>query len=86
MCLSVCLTLLSAVFNMTPDDLKTRVNNCTESNASDVLSQVQKLYTDYLIPSSHTYLPVENTIIIKLAEGIVSIEYKYLYICIRCYE
>lgn len=51
-----------------PDDLKLRVNNCTEGTACNVLSQVETLYRNYLHPSSHTYLPVDN--VLTLTTGI----------------
>ncbi|XP_064382621.1 sorting nexin-14-like [Halichondria panicea] len=47
---------------LTLDDLKLRVNNCTEGTACNVLSQVETLYRNYLHPSSHTYLPVDNVL------------------------
>lgn len=62
-----------------PDDLKLRVSSCTKDNALDVLSQVETLYGNYLLPSSPTYLPLENAIIMKLTEGYLI--YIILYTC-----
>ncbi len=65
----------------TADDLKLHVSSSTEANASTVLSQVETLYRNYLIPSSPSYLAVESSIVAKLAEGM----YVYMHVYMHVY-
>lgn len=51
------------------EDLKVRVNSCTKENAPHILAQVERLYRDHLLPSSHTHLPLDDTHVQQLTEG-----------------
>ena len=54
---------------MISDELKQKVSGLDVSKAQDVIGQVENLYRTYLLPTSHTYLELDQSEVAKIAEG-----------------
>ena len=56
------------------DDLKQKVGGIDAGKAQDAVAQVENLYQTYLVPSSHSYLELDQSEVAKIATGQVSLK------------